>query len=162
MMAPMIYSATVSLWGFAATIVMTTVMLGGQGLGLSRLSLPFLFGSAVTTRLRGAYVLGYALYAAGGWVGAVGSDALFAASGFASGGRGAAVGGAHGLFLLAGLTHLPLVHPRMASDYDRPRADRAIEPPGFLGLHYGRQTPAIALLGHVLYGTILGAALHVT
>ncbi len=161
MTGPMVYSATVSLWGFAATIVMTTIMLGGQGLGLSRLSLPFLFGSAVTTRLRATYVLGYLLYAAGGWLFAFVYDALFVSIGFASWWLGAAIGALHGLFLLAGLMHLPLVHPRMVSDYDRPRTDRAIEPPGFLGLYYGRQTPAIAMVAHVVYGAILGAALHV-
>ena len=55
--------------------------------------------------------------------------------------------------------HLPLIHPRMASDYDRPRSDRAIEPPGFLGQHYGKQTPAMALVAHVIYGAVLGSSL---
>lgn len=53
--------------------------------------------------------------------------------------------------------HLPYIHPHMASEYDHPRTTRVIEPPGFFGLHYGRQTPVITLLGHVLYGAALGA-----
>ena len=41
---------TVLVWGFVATIALTIVMYGSQGLGLSRLSLPYLFGTAVTLR----------------------------------------------------------------------------------------------------------------
>jgi hypothetical protein len=36
------------IWGFAATVAMTIVMQGAQGLGLSRLSLPFLLGTFFT------------------------------------------------------------------------------------------------------------------
>ena len=49
----MISSALPSLWsmivwGFLATLIMTIVMQGAQGLGLSRLSLPFLAGTFFT------------------------------------------------------------------------------------------------------------------
>ena len=47
----------------------------------------------------------------------------------------------------------------MMSDYDHPRSDRAIEPPGFLGMHYGKQTPVIALIAHTIYGAVLGGTL---
>ena len=83
-MNAMARSADVVLWGFIATILMTTIMLGAQGLGLSRLSLPFLFGSAVTNRLRPAYALGYALYAIGGWSFAFVYDAVFLSIGYQS------------------------------------------------------------------------------
>ncbi|MBI4512523.1 MAG: hypothetical protein HY702_00295 [Gemmatimonadetes bacterium] len=33
---------------------------------------------------------------------------------------------------------------------------RALEPPGFLALNYGRQTPLLSLLAHVVYGAVLG------
>lgn len=158
-MSDMIQVADVVLWGFIATILMTTIMLGGQGFGLSRLSLPFLFGSAVTDRFRASYVLGYVLYALGGWAFAFVYYAIFLSLGHRSWWLGALIGSLHGSFLLAALMHLPLIHPRMVSDYDQPRSDRAIEPPGFLGLHYGRQTPLIAFLAHVVYGATLGAAL---
>lgn len=58
--------AEVLLWDFVATILQTTIMLGAQGLGLSRLSLSFLFGAAATDRLRRAHLFGYALDATGG------------------------------------------------------------------------------------------------
>ena len=159
MISMMMYSAHVVLWGFVATIVMTTVMLGAQGLGMSRLSLPFLFGTAVTSRLRMAYVIGYLLYGAGGWGFAFVYDAVFVSVGVRSWWLGALVGAGHAIFLLAALMHLPLIHPRLSSDYDPPRSDRAIEPPGFLGLNYGRQTPLSTLIGHIAYGVILGVGL---
>ncbi len=147
------------LWGFVATILMTTILLGSQGLGLSRLSPPFLFGTAVTGRLRPAYLIGYILYAAGGWCFTALYGVLFAALGRQSWWVGAAIGALHGTFLLTALMHVPYIHPRMASEYDQPRADRALEPPGFLGLNYGRQTPLVTLLGHIVYGAVLGAGL---
>ena len=48
----------VLLWALVATAVMTTVLQGSQGLGLSRLSLPFLFGTVVTADRRRAVLFG--------------------------------------------------------------------------------------------------------
>ena len=127
----MSYVAGILLWGLVATILMTTILLGSQGLGLSRLSLPFLFGTVVTSRLRPAYLFGYALYALGGWLFAFLYAALFAALGHQSWWLGALLGALHGTFLLTALMHVPYIHPRMASEYDQPRSDRALEPPGF-------------------------------
>ncbi len=151
--------AEVFLWGFVATLSMTTIMLGAQGLGLSRLSLPFLFGTAAADRLRPAYVSGYLFYAIGGFAFAFLYDALFVSMGRQSWWIGALMGALHGLFLLTALTHIAMVHPRIASDYDRPGSGRFIEPPGFLGLHYGRQTPVITVFAHAVFGAILGLAL---
>ena len=35
----------------------------------------------------------------------------------------------------------------------------ALEPPGLLGLNYGRQTPVVTMLAHVVYGVALGLLL---
>lgn len=32
-----------------------------------------------------------------------------------------------------------------------------LEPPGFLALHYGYQTPMVTMLAHLSYGIVLGA-----
>ncbi len=48
---------------------------------------------------------------------------------------------------------------RMASTRSSPDADTLLEPPGLLGLNYGRQTPAVTLLAHLVYGAVLGWAL---
>ncbi len=34
-----------------------------------------------------------------------------------------------------------------------------LEPPGLLALNYGIQTPAVAIVAHVIYGTVLGLLL---
>ena len=46
---------------------------------------------------------------------------------------------------------------RMASEERGPEPTRALEPPGFLGLNYGRRTPFVVVLSHMAYGTILGS-----
>jgi hypothetical protein len=56
------------LWGFVATIAMTTILQGSQGLGFSRLSLPFLVGTLFTGNRRPAFVLGFTAYTIGGWL----------------------------------------------------------------------------------------------
>jgi hypothetical protein len=38
-----------------------------------------------------------------------------------------------------------------------PTAQNMLEPPGFLALHYGMQTPLAILLSHLVFGAILGA-----
>ena len=35
-----------------------------------------------------------------------------------------------------------------------------LEPPGFMALHYGVQTPLAILLSHVVFGLILGGFYH--
>jgi hypothetical protein len=47
----------------------------------------------------------------------------------------------------------------MASTYDGPTRIRRLEPPGFMGLNYGYRTPLTTVVGHILYGAILGALL---
>ena len=145
------------LWGLIATVAMTTILQGAQGLGLSRLSLPFLVGTYFTGDRRRAVVIGYALYTVGGWLFALLYFLLFASLGLHTWWFGALVGVLHGLFLLVcALPLLPYAHPRMATEYDGPTALRQLEPPGFLGLNYGSRTPLTTLLGQAVYGAILG------
>jgi hypothetical protein len=44
----------------------------------------------------------------------------------------------------------------MASEQQGPIAMRQLEPPGFLALNYGYQTPLSVLVAHIIYGMILG------
>ncbi len=150
---------SVLLWGLVATAAMTTILYGSQGVGLSRLSLPFLFGTFVTADRSRATIFGFALYLIGGWLFAFLYFLVFAWFGVGTWWLGLAFGVAHGLFLLVVfLTLLPYIHPRMATEYDGPSGKRRLEPPGFMGLNYGRRTPLTTLLGQAVYGTILGAA----
>jgi hypothetical protein len=146
------------LWGLIATVAMTTILEASQGLGYSRLSLPFLAGTMFTGNRNRAMVIGFVVYALGGWAFALLYFVLFASIGIATWWLGALLGTLHGLFLLAcALPLLPYAHPRMASEHDGPRSTYVIEPPGFFGLNYGRATPLTTLLGQALYGATLGA-----
>ena len=51
---------------------------------------------------------------------------------------------------------LPVVHPRMGTGFDAAGSSPMLEPPGFLLLNYGRQTPLVTVLAHVVYGAIVG------
>jgi hypothetical protein len=149
------------LWGLVATVAMTTILQGSQGLGLSRLSLPFLVGTFFTSNRDRATVIGFIVYVIGGWGFAMLYFLFFAGIGLASWWLGALLGFLHGLFLLVGaLPLLPYAHPRMASEHDGPGNGYILEPPGFLGLNYGRRTPLTTLLGQIVYGATLGGLLQ--
>lgn len=148
----------VLVWGAIATAAMGIVLEGSHYLRLSRMSLPFMVGTAFSESRRAAALLGFVLYVAGGWAFALLYAWAFETVGAASWWLGAAFGLLHGLFLLiAILPLLALAHPRMATEYDGPSASRRLEPPGFMALNYGQRTPVITLAGQILYGTILGA-----
>ena len=145
------------IWGLVATVAMTTILQGAQGLGLSRLSLPFLAGTFFTGNRRRAVIVGFVFYVVGGWVFAFLYFLLFASLGVYTWWLGAAAGLLHGLFILVcGLPLLPYIHPRMASEYDGASAIRQLEPPGIMGLNYGRRTPFTTLAGQTVYGAVLG------
>jgi hypothetical protein len=149
----------IMLWGFIASAAMAIVLEGSQLLGLSRLSLPFLFGTFVTSDRHRAMILGFVLYLLGGWAFAALYYLVFSDVGLATWWLGALLGLLHGAFLLVVfLPMLPHVHPRMASEFDDPEGSALLEPPGGAGLNYGRRTPLITLLGQLCYGVILGAA----
>lgn len=149
--------AVMAIWGLAATVAMTGILQLANGLGLSRLSIPFLVGTIFTANRRKASVIGFAFYVVGGWAFALLYFLFFAAIGFFTWWLGALLGLLHGLFLLvAALPLMPYVHPRMVSSYDSPVARAQLEPPGFVGLNYGRGTPASMLIAQTLYGAILG------
>lgn len=145
------------LWGFVATMILTTLMAGAQGLGFSRMSIPFLLGTMFTPSRDRAMWIGAALHLANGWLFALLYIAGFEALGMATWWMGAGGGALHGLFVLAVLMPLmPSLHPRMVSDYYGPTVNRQVQPPGFLALNYGRGTPLAGLLAHMVYGATLG------
>jgi uncharacterized oligopeptide transporter (OPT) family protein len=44
----------------------------------------------------------------------------------------------------------------MVSESSGPEPTRLLEPPGFLAINYGRNTPFVLLAAHGIYGAILG------
>jgi uncharacterized membrane protein YagU involved in acid resistance len=146
------------LWSFVATLALTSVMAGSQGLRLTRMNLPYMLGSIFTPNRDRAKAIGFALHLLNGWGFSLAYVAAFNAWGRATWWAGAAVGLVQALFVLTvGVSLLPSLHPRMASEQKGPTITRQLEPPGFLALNYGYQTPLSVVIAHLIYGAILGA-----
>lgn len=146
------------LWGFVATLVMTALMSASQALNWTRMSLPYLLGTFMTPDRDRATLVGFAFHLVNGWLLALIYAAAFHAWGLATWWAGAAIGAVHAAFVLtAGMSMLAAIHPRMASGQQGPTVRRQIEPPGFLALHYGIQTPLSVLIGHLTFGALFGA-----
>lgn len=152
-----------SIWGalaggFVGTLVLTTIMRLASELGMSRMDLPFLLGTAFTGDRVRAKALGYALHFVAGLVFALIYFAVFAAIGHSGWWLGAAFGLVHALFSASALVSilLPLIHPRMGTPLSAAGSVALLEPPGPLMLNYGARTPLVTLVAHVAYGAIVG------
>ena len=146
------------LWGFVGTVVLSSILSATQGLGLTRINLPFILGTMVTPNRDRAKPIGFGLHLINGWLFAGIYAAAFQSWRRATWWLGALTGLLHGLFvLLAAMPLLPGMHPRLASEQRGPTPTRLLEPPGFMGLNYGKRTPISVLIAHAVYGAILGS-----
>lgn len=149
------------LWGFVANIVLTTASAGSQGLGLTRMNIPYMLGTIFTSDRDRAKLYGFFTHLGVGWAFSLIYALIFQSIGAAGWWRGVIIGIVHAFFVLIVLTALlPGLHPRMASEQYGPEAHNMLEPPGFLALHYGKRTPLAVLLSHAIFGAILGAFYH--
>jgi hypothetical protein len=144
--------------GLVGTVVLTTVLRAAGELGLTRMDIPFLLGTAVTEDRVRAKAIGYVLHFVFGLVFALVYYAVFVVideSGFLLGGL---FGLVHGLFAGSALVNvlLPVVHPRMGTGLTAAGEAPLLEPPGFLLLNYGRRTPLVTVVAHVAYGAVVG------
>jgi hypothetical protein len=144
--------------GLAGTLVLTTLLRTASELGLTRMDIPFLLGTAVTGDRVRAKAIGYALHFCFGLVFALAYYAIFLVidtSGFL---LGAFFGFVHAVFASTALVNLllPVVHPRMGTGFTAAGSAPLLEPPGFLLLNYGRETPVATIVAHVAYGGIVG------
>jgi hypothetical protein len=152
-----------SVWGalaggFVGTLVLTTGLRTANELGLTRVDLPFLLGTAVTGDRGRAKAVGYLMHLAAGEVFALIYYALFSALGTSGWLLGALFGLLHGVVSATALVNilLPVVHPRMGSSLSAAGNSPLLEPPGFLMRNYGRRTPIATVITHVAYGAIVG------
>lgn len=149
---------SILLWGVFATGLLTLIMSLSQGIGWSRMSLPYMLGTVFTPHRGRAMVVGFAVHFAVGLAFAFLYASVFESWGMATWWLGAMLGLFHGLFMLApAMQLLPAIHPRMASRHHGPTPTRQLEPPGFMALNYGIQTPVVTLIAHVVFGMTLGA-----
>lgn len=145
------------LWGFAATIVLTTSSATAQGFGLTRMSLLYMLGTIFTPDRDKARLYGFIVHLISGWTFSLVYVLIFQALGAAGWWRGLLIGLLHAMFVLVVvMSLLPGLHPRMASEQHGPTAQTMLEPPGFMALNYGVQTPLAILVSHAIFGVILG------
>jgi hypothetical protein len=152
-----------SVWGavaggFVGTLVLTTALSAASELGLTRMDLPFLLGTIVSSDRGRAKALGYAMHFATGQLFALVYLGVFAAIGQSGWLLGALFGLVHGLFAGTALVTvlLPAIHPRMGTPLSAAADQPLLEAPGFMMLNYGRRTPLATIVAHVAYGTIVG------
>lgn len=148
-----------AIGGLVGTFVLTTILRTASELRLTRIDLPFLLGTGVTTDRGRAKAIGYLLHFVAGLVFSLAYAAGFAALDRSGWLLGAAFGLIHGLFAGSALVNilLPIVHPRMGTPTSSIASTALLEPPGFMMLNYGRSTPIVSLVAHVVYGAIVGA-----
>jgi hypothetical protein len=144
--------------GLLGTVVLTTALRGASELGLTRIDLPFLLGTAVTEDRTRAKVIGYALHFVFGVLFALAYYAVFAVIDRSGVVLGALLGLIHALFAGVALVNilLPAVHPRMGTGFDAAGSAPLLEPPGFMLVNYGRETPLAMIVSHIVYGAIVG------
>ena len=152
-----------SVWGalargFVGTLILTTSLRAANELGLTRVDLPFLLGTAVSGDRARAKAFGYLLHLVAGEVFALVYFAIFTAIDTSGWLLDALLGLLHGLVSATALVNilLPAVHPRMGSAFSAADTSPLLEPPGFLLRNYGRGTPIATLLAHIAYGAIVG------
>jgi hypothetical protein len=149
-----------AIFGLIATGALTAVMIGAQLAGFTRLDLPLMLGSIVVADPDRARVSGFLIHLVNGQGFALGYAAVFAARDEASWWAGGVLGALHGaVALLVIVPLLPGIHPHMASERAGLSSGPALEPPGLLGLNYGRETPLVTVLAHVVFGISLGLLL---
>jgi hypothetical protein len=144
--------------GFVGTLVLTTALRTANELGLTRVDLPFLLGTALTGDRARAKAVGYLLHLVAGEMFALVYYGIFSAVDASGWALGALLGLLHGIVSATALVNvlLPAVHPRMGSTLSAANSHPLLEPPGFLLRNYGRGTPIATLLAHVAYGAIVG------
>jgi hypothetical protein len=153
----------VTIWGALAggaigTIVLTSGLRVAQELGLTRMDIPLLLGTAFTDRRSRAMLIGTTIHFVNGLLFALGYYAVFRAVDQAGWAFGAVLGAAHaavaGGVLMTLL--LPAVHPRMGTPWSDAEETPLLEAPGFMLMNYGRRTALWTLGAHLAYGTIVG------
>jgi hypothetical protein len=144
--------------GVIGTVVLTTILRAAGEVGLTRVDLPFLLGTAVTADRSRAKAIGYLAHFGFGLLFSFAYALVFLAIDRTGWLVGAALGLVHGLFAGTALVNvlLPSVHPRMGKTWTDAGSSPFLEPPGFLMRNYGAGTPVVSVIAHVVYGAIVG------
>lgn len=158
--------------GFVATVVMDLLMTMAASAGMTRMPpMSLISGSMMSGNRRAAWAIGAMVHfvVMGAVVFGLIYAALFAVFGIAASAAwwvGAIVGLVHGLLVgTMAMPMMPAMHPRMEIQAagaggpptvsDQPGGLR-LSAPGFMGKDWGGMTPMGVVVGHVVYGIVLG------
>src|SRR2546429_6867724 len=120
-----------AIFGVVATAALTSLMMGAQLAGFTRLDLPLMLGTIAVPDPDRARVAGFCMHMVIGQGFALGYAAAFAASGHATWWLGGLLGAIHGaVALLVIVPLLPGIHPHMASERAGLSTRASLEPPG--------------------------------
>ena len=149
--------------GFIGTLEMTTIIKAAAELGMTRMDLALLLGTAVTENRRKARAFGYIFHFVLGVLFAEAYGEFFQIIGRSSWWIGALLGALQAIFTATVLVNvlLPAVHPRIATSDTAANEIALIEPPGFLMLNYGRRTFLVTLAAHIAFGACVGWIVHI-
>jgi uncharacterized membrane protein YagU involved in acid resistance len=132
-----------------------------QGPGLTRMNVPYLLGTVIKADRERARLYGFFFHILNGWAFSILYVLIFEDLHMVSWWFGMLIGLAHALFVLTvGVMVLPLPHPRITTEQHGPTAVHQLEPPGFMALNYGYQTPLSIFLSPAAFGAILGSLYH--
>jgi len=146
--------------GLLGTVVMTTMFRAASELGITRMDLPFLLGTAVTDNRRRARIYGHLAHFVLGLLFAVGYAFVFDATGRVGWWIGLVIGALNASFVATTLVNviLPIIHSRIGTPETGADEVALLEAPGFMMLNYGRGTFLVTLVGHMAYGAVVGWA----
>lgn len=136
--------------GLVATAVMTAMMYAGPMMGMPKMDVATMLGTMFTHNMKTAFWVGMMAHL---MMGIVLFPFVYAKLLQPSSGNGAVRGIMMGviLFLLTNLVVMPMmgmIHPMVKSGM--------MPAPGLLMLHMGTMAPLGSLLGHLVYGALLG------
>lgn len=140
--------------GFIGTVAMTLGMTMGKSMGMTTMDIALISGGMLLGDERKARRAGMFIHFVVMGTVVFGSvyALLFQALDSAGWTTGLAIGLAHGA--VVGMMAMPMmaaVHPRM-----QPLAEGfRLDPPGIMGVSYGRGTPLGLLMGHAIYGVVV-------
>jgi len=89
------------VWGFISTVVLTSILALSQGIGMTRMNIPYLLGTIFTPDRDRAKFVGFFLHFANGWIFSLVYVAVFQSLGRATWWLGGLFGIVQAIFVLA-------------------------------------------------------------
>jgi hypothetical protein len=143
---------SILLWGFAATVVLTTLTIASQSLGLTRIDIPFILGTMFTADRDRAKIVGLAFHLINGWIFALVYALFFQNMHLATWWFGASIGLMQGVIVV--VRSCRCCRHSSADGSDSAAPSRRASSRRFLATNYGRMTPIVTILARDLWAVV--------